>query len=227
VLLAALALLLVCVGLVHLVAADWHPRLVGATVTGFFVVVLLSAVFAATQSRKSVTVALALVLPAIVLNGLNQVPGLDSRIWIEAAGEIFNACSLIYAVALILRFLFVSERVNLNVISASLCAYLLLGLTWASLFCLVAVFEPGSFALGSSPDGTPAVMQWGNKATIVPIYFSFVTLTTLGYGDMAPISPTARSLAIVEATVGQIYLAVLVARLVGLHVAHSASRRDY
>ncbi len=54
------------------------------------------------------------------------------------------------------------------------------------------------------------------------ISYSFVTLTTLGYGDIIPISPSARALAIVEALTGQIYLAVLVARLVGLHITHSS-----
>ncbi len=54
-------------------------------------------------------------------------------------------------------------------------------------------------------------------------YFSFETLTTLGYGDIVPRSPAARMLATIEAVMGQIYLTVLIARLVGLHIAHASS----
>ena len=66
-------------------------------------------------------------------------------------------------------------------------------------------------------------MAFGGEKSLIPIYFSFVTLTTLGYGDMVPVSPPARILAILEAVVGQIYLTVLVARLVGLHIVHVTS----
>lgn len=56
------------------------------------------------------------------------------------------------------------------------------------------------------------------------MYYSFVTLTTLGYGDITPVSPAAKSFSFIEAVTGQIYIAVLIARLVGLHIAHSMSK---
>ncbi len=55
----------------------------------------------------------------------------------------------------------------------------------------------------------------------IPIYYSFVTMTTLGYGDIVPVNPAARMLSVLQALTGQLYLVVLVARLVGLHIAHS------
>lgn len=72
-------------------------------------------------------------------------------------------------------------------------------------------FQPGSFQM---PQGTI------NQATFT--YYSYVTLTTLGYGDITPISTPARSLALLEAMMGQLYLAVLIARLVGIHIAQSS-----
>ena len=57
------------------------------------------------------------------------------------------------------------------------------------------------------------------------VYYSYVTLTTLGYGDVTPLTPTARSFSFVEALMGQLYLAVLVARLVGLHIVHSSQKK--
>ncbi len=71
------------------------------------------------------------------------------------------------------------------------------------------------------PSADEGQMRFGGKQSIYPVYFSFVTLTTLGYGDIVPTSATARMLAAAEAVTGQLYLAVLVARLVGLHISQS------
>ena len=71
---------------------------------------------------------------------------------------------------------------------------------------------------GSNP------MRLGSEPAGLEFYYSFVTMTTLGYGDIVPVSSAARGLATLQAVVGQLYLAVLVARLVGLYVAESASR---
>ncbi len=68
-------------------------------------------------------------------------------------------------------------------------------------------------------------MRFGGDDSTAVIYYSFVTLTTLGYGDIVPISPAARVLATGEAVIGQIYLTVLVARFVGMHIAQEMARR--
>ena len=61
---------------------------------------------------------------------------------------------------------------------------------------------------------------------VLPLYYSFITLTTLGYGDVVPVSAAARMFAAIEAVMGQLYLAVLVARLVGLHISHATMERS-
>jgi len=65
-------------------------------------------------------------------------------------------------------------------------------------------------------------MRLGGRQSVFPLYYSFVTMTTLGYGDIVPRSSSARMFAAIEALMGQLYLAVLVARLVGLHIFPSA-----
>ena len=70
-------------------------------------------------------------------------------------------------------------------------------------------------------------MELGGRATALTLYYSIVTLTTLGYGDITPRTPPARMFAAMEAVTGQIYLTVLVARLVGMHIAHSTGRRTH
>jgi len=120
-----------------------------------------------------------------------------------------------FALALwgILRAVLV-HRVSSNAILGALCGYLLLGIIWSLLYGAVETAAPGSFRLPDAPDATPYSPQRG-----VLNYFSFVTLTTVGYGDVTPLSPLARSLAWMEAVAGQFYLAVLVAGLVGFKVA--------
>jgi hypothetical protein len=104
---------------------------------------------------------------------------------------------------------------------------MLMGLTWASAYSGLAIAHPASFRfptrLIDPQDGDPTALPHFDEF----LYFSFVTLTTLGYGDIIPVSSGARNLSALEAVGGQIYLAVLVARLVGLQVVHSArERRD-
>jgi hypothetical protein len=105
-----------------------------------------------------------------------------------------------------------SGPVTYHRIQGAVAVYLLLGLTWASAYQLLYHLRPDAFT--------------GNVDATVPqtwIYFSFVTLTTTGYGDILPIHPVARSLAIAEAMTGQLYLAVTLARLVALQVSVRAT----
>lgn len=104
-------------------------------------------------------------------------------------------------------------------IVSAISVYFLLGLLWAFLYVIVETVNPGSFLLpGAAAEGmTQDRTVFGKIRPLM--YFSFTTLTTLGYGDITPRDDFAQSLSTLEALVGQIYIAVLVARLVGLHIA--------
>ena len=93
-------------------------------------------------------------------------------------------------------------------VQGSVAIYLLLGLTWAQAYELLHILCPGAWT-GTASE-VPVSQTW--------IYYSFVTLTTMGYGDITPVHPVARSLAILEALTGQLYLAITLARLVALHI---------
>ncbi len=135
-----------------------------------------------------------------------------------ASGAIF----LTFMTVLVMRAVVRDERVTSDKIVASICGYLLLGTCWSIAYALLEAANPGSFALaGAFAEGSSA---GAGSQTSGFAYFSFVTLTTLGYGDITPISPQAQTLAWMEAGAGQIYLTVLVARLVGLHIVHSQDR---
>ncbi|NIQ41114.1 MAG: hypothetical protein GTN85_03425 [Pseudomonas stutzeri] len=95
---------------------------------------------------------------------------------------------------------------------------MLLGVFWGLAYLLVGVADPAAFNGVAGP----------NLGALSPefFYFSFVTMTTLGYGDIAPAAPLARSLAYLQAVIGQLYVAILIAGMVGAHVASRMERRE-
>lgn len=219
-LLGALIALLLSTPLVRLLRPGVHPWLAHVTVSVLFAAMLLSAVFAACRSRRSVIVAMCLAMPAFLLQELGLLLDWNG---VVVTAHLFSIAFLAYTVAVILKFLFASQRVTFNTIAASLCVYLLLGVLWANAYSLIDILQPDSFHFAFAGDDEGPMMRFGGRHSVFPIYYSFVTLSTLGYGDIIPNSSPARLFAAVEAIVGQLYLAVLVARLVGLHISQSAA----
>lgn len=101
-----------------------------------------------------------------------------------------------------------ARRIDAEVLAAAISAYILMGIGWAVVFAMLEALYPGSLNLSATTGEDP----WN---TI--LYFSFATLTTLGYGDVAPLSPSARAWAAIEAMGGTLYIAILIARLVSLY----------
>jgi hypothetical protein len=118
---------------------------------------------------------------------------------------------LLVATAYTLRQIAVGRSIDANRLAGAVCVYLLLGVIWAMLYTLVNLLSPGAFA-GFSPSMD---RSWDSEW----LYFSFVTMTTLGYGDILPVSAIARGLAYLQALAGQFYIAILVAGLVGAYIS--------
>jgi len=218
VLLCALTLLLIGSPLVRALGPGTHQNLADLVILTLFVTVLLSAVFAVSTTWATEIIALLFAIPAAVLQGLQTWIARDG---LAIAGHISGILFLTFAVLLILRFIFASRRVSSDMICASLCVYLLLGILGAIAYSLFYYLDPTSFAFSFAKNSGAEVMRFGGERTFIAIYYSFVTMSTLGYGDIVPTSSLARTCAALQAVVGQLYLAVLVARLVGLHIVHS------
>lgn len=198
----------------------WSARVDEVLILIALIVMLVSAGFAVSTSRLQSTIVVMLTVPAIVLSIVDvPLPDVDLGLARTAVSGVLIG----YIISLIMRHLFRTKEVTFDTIAASLCAYLLLGVLWAMLYTLQDVLQPGSFSYANL-DEAEGGMRFGGNRSIYAIYYSFVTLTTLGYGEITPANSSARMLAVVQAIVGQIYLTVLVARLVGLHIAQAMER---
>jgi len=173
-----------------------------------FGLVLIAAVFIVSESRIAVAAiltAVALIVVATVMR-LRQPSTVD--IYLDAIAWLITGLTLSFVVA---RAVFASGKVTFHRIIGAVLLYLNIGLIFVALFCFVALLEPNAFTgLGPLRDNLALA---GNL-----IYFSFVTLTSVGYGDIVPLHPYARGLANVEAIIGQLYPATLLARLVTLEL---------
>jgi Ion channel len=123
-----------------------------------------------------------------------------------------------------LRAVLRQKQVTGQTISMAISAYLLLGITWGLLYILLYQLQPGAFSFGGSTT-LPAAAATSDQAVLpVLTYFSLITLATVGYGDIAPLSLQARYLSVAEGITGQFYLAILVARLVAMQMSRSEQR---
>lgn len=129
------------------------------------------------------------------------------------AREALMLANVLFLAAVLLDQVLAKGHVTITRIQGAIAVYLLLGIGWAHAYQIVNAVNPGAFVVQT---GTPStVSEW--------LYFSFVTLTTVGFGDIVPTARSARMLAVGEALTGQLYLAVLIARLVALQVSESMS----
>ena len=170
--------------------------------------VMVSAVIAVGGQRKTLIIALMLLVPALAGKWLNRFRPdlLHPAIFLVASTLFFG-----FVVAQLLRFIVLARRVDANVLCAGVAGFLLLGLLWMPAYAAIARLNPHAFSLPSTP-GAPATLD-GFSA----FYFSFITLCTVGYGDIAPVSKVARMLAVLEAITGLFYMAVLISRLVSVY----------
>lgn len=184
----------------------------------FFQLMLLAAVIAASQRRITGLIALGLFVVTLLLG----VTGLWVHTYgLQLADYIVMSLFLSLVIVMILKSVFTQGYVNFGTICAALSVYLLLAVLWAVMYGMVDLIDPGAFAFNTGIGGETQSMQFGQGRSVTPLYFSLVTITTLGYGDITPLSPAASMLAVVEAVIGQFYLTVLVAWLVGTYIGLS------
>ncbi len=181
----------------------------GAAIQLAFTAILVSGAWSLRRERPAVfRTGLALAAVALLTSGGYLYTGWEPLRLVDLAA-IVGFCALAIGATLdevVVR----PSSITFNRVVGALCIFLLFGVMWAALFTLVESFDPNAFHY-AGPQASDPMEHF--------LYYSFVTLTTLGYGDILPIHPVARTLAYLEAVTGQLYLAVLVAGLVGRHIA--------
>jgi voltage-gated potassium channel len=180
----------------------------GAFIDGsILTLVLISGVLAVGRSRRILIVAVLLVVPAVIGRWAHELQP------IKVPHGVFLVPALVFIVFLIGHFLYFilrASHVNAEVLCAGLSTYLLLGMAWMFAYLLL----PDSFGFTTGPDSSHVMTPFN------AYYFSFITMTTVGYGDIVPMTDVARMLATVEAVTGTLFMAVMIARLVSLYSAH-------
>ena len=192
-----------------------EPFLLGQAIFDTLVsVVLLAAVWVVSPRPRLLLISIALVIPAFMGRWLVYV---HEAHWLIVVSAFFAMSFFALTVVVLLwRALGSGATVTADTIAGAVCAYLLLGVVWAFAFSMIELAHPGAFLVNGAPmtalTGTPKILRQEL------LYMSLVTLSTVGYGDIVPALPPARMLAVLEAVTGQIYLAVLIGGLVGMHM---------
>jgi hypothetical protein len=194
-----------------------YPYVREGVVTAVMVFVLVKVFDRPTYRILSLVTGL-LVLGSLWL--LRVVPNMEARrleILIHLGMVIFFAL----AVSMVLRHLFERRAVRIDDILGTLCGYLLAAMAFANLYSAISLIVPEAFFLQDVAH--PDFAHWYVRESTF-LYFSLATITTIGYGDITPLAPTARSVATLEGVFGQFYIAVVVAQLVGSKLAEASAR---
>jgi hypothetical protein len=184
-----------------------------------FSLILISGATIVLDKRILRIFVLVIVLLNLVLRWImyfKDVAGLSS--WIVLFD--FICCAILSVIVLIQVFR--EGPITIHRIAGAISVYLLFGLMWAFVYQIIALQAPDAFKLPASLGTYTADTLQSNL-----LYFSFVTLTTLGYGDILAVHPSARMLVMLEALTGQLFPAILLARLVSLEILHRNTKKQH
>lgn len=187
---------------------------------GLMALVLLAAILSLCFDRRQRMFALLLGIPTILFClGGHALSG-TANLWVLFLGHLCGVLFLFGSAGLIVKSLFNTRSLTFDSVFGAVCGYLFLGLAWGMSYSMIETLQPGSFQISQS-----LRTSGENAMPNVLMYYSFVTLTTVGYGDVTPISPPTRTFAWIEAITGQFYLAIIVAGLVSMLVAKVSQPR--
>jgi Ion channel len=188
----------------------------------FFCLLLMAGINIVSQNKKIVTTAILIAILAIVVIWFDYI--LQSRrllIFGLTLEILFFILTTITIITHVLKY----KKVTEDKIYGAVCGYLLIGIIWAMIYTTLEIAFPNSFAFTTGITLNVSDLSSHRVYFTQFVYYSYVTLSTLGYGDIVPVSHEARAFSSLEAVIGQLYVAVLIARLVGLHISHSHFNR--
>jgi hypothetical protein len=206
--------ILSCVLLLAVLSYPLAANLLGAIVLQTVTTVMLfSALYAVTSSGKLFKAMAVLIVPVLAINWFVDP---SSHSYWTSFSLVVSMAFFTITLSAILAQIVTAEEVSPDVIFGSIAAYLLFGVVLAMCYHMVNVLDPGN-SISTITGALTADLRHDHFSDF--LYFSFVTLTSVGYGDITPVGSAARSLAMFEGILGQLYVAILIARLVSIHIA--------
>lgn len=172
-----------------------------------YLVLTGSAIYLVSSDPRLLTLSVLLAVAVAVTGGITVISDFTAATWIQLSWSISLILQVLLILALLVAFIIDSEQVTMEVLFASITIYFILAGLFSTLYVIIEVFAPGAFISSSG-----AEITWQRL-----IYFSLVTISTLGYGDIVPIAPAAQSLSAMEASLGTLYIAILIGRFVSLY----------
>lgn len=212
--------LLLCLLLVMILQPTIDTPIGKLVLEGFFIAVLLAGLRAIQVDKGLLQFELILLISSLACGVAGSL--MDHEL-LFLLGLVGRALFLILVALSILKDLFHGSEVTGDKLAGAVCIYLMIALIWGYAFLITEFLTPESF---SFTQGYERMQLWVSKEFFPFFYFSLVTMTTVGYGDMAPVTTVAQTLATTEALVGQVYLTILVARLVGMFLIHQQQPKD-
>lgn len=198
------------------------PFLEGGVASEILLILIVTAVLVSTinsvsDKRSHLIIACLLAAPWFITSVATTLSG---TLYPEFYEAFFGSLFFIYTTVLIFSRVLKDKKVTSDTLYGAICVYILIGITWSFFYVLIVTNSHDAFYINPA-NNLDNVINWHDLS-----YYSFVTLTTLGYGDITPVAPVARSLAYLEAIVGQVYLTIIIARLVGLYISGTFASKE-
>jgi hypothetical protein len=177
----------------------------------------ISTVYGLRLGRRPMIITLSLGVLSVALGTASVfVEGLS----VHGVATLCTAVFYGFLIGLLVRYIVRAEKVTADILFGSVSVYLLIGISFSIIYRFIGILNPAAFTVTAGAPVASATSQMSFT------YYSFVTLTTLGYGDIVPLSSYARTFAFLEAITGVLYVAILISRLVGLYITNSIMKKN-
>jgi hypothetical protein len=218
-------ILLTCMFCLIVVLPFFEGYLLAITMLGVVTsAIVVAAIYAGARHGRELIFGLALAFPPLLGRWL---PWYQTNRRFFLIITIATALFIAYSTVLVIVRTAQAKRVTPDTVAGALCGYMLIGMSFALAYSIIEFELPNSFRFPPRVFASPKYTFVIQSEVLRLVYYSFVTLTTTGYGDITATSPPSRALTVLEAITGQMYIVVLVARLVALEIVHSGRDRRH